>query len=154
MLDVWVNLIPELTKTGFVVHSPSFSLQTLTSVDDWIVFLRALCICQQIYQYHDTRPVFYSDVYIILVFLFILTCTNRLDFSLSISLFSCYILYLIWKKKLSKSKFDLCFMFVSHNFKYNLTLLVVPVIEITKYLKSFTPWVWNQRYFNKIKYAV
>lgn len=82
MLDVWVNLIPELTKTGFVVHSPSFSLQTLTSVDDWIVFLRALCICQQIYQYHDTRPVFYSDVYIILVFLFILTCTNRLDFSL------------------------------------------------------------------------
>lgn len=76
MLDVWVNLIPELTKTGFVVHSPSFSLQTLTSVDDWIVFLRALCICQQIYQYHDTRPVFYSDVYIILV------CTNRLNFSL------------------------------------------------------------------------
>lgn len=82
MLDVWVNLIPELTKTGFVVHSPSFSLQTLTSVDDWIVFLRALCICQQIYQYHDTRPVFYSDFYSILVFLFILTCTNRLDFSL------------------------------------------------------------------------
>lgn len=138
MLDVWVNLIPELTKTGFVVHSPSFSLQTLTSVDDWIVFLRALCICQQIYQYHDTRPVFFSDVYIILVFLFILTCTNRLDFSL---FFILVLMLYTWfeKTKLSKSKFDLCFMFVSHNFRYNLTLLVV--IEITKYLKSFTPWV-------------
>lgn len=138
MLDVWVNLIPELTKTGFVVHSPSFSLQTLTSVDDWMVFLRALCICQQIYQYHDTRPVFFSDVYIILVFLFILTCTNRLDFSL---FFILVLMLYTWfeKTKLSKSKFDLCFMFVSHNFRYNLTLLVV--IEITKYLKSFTPWV-------------
>lgn len=153
MLDVWVNLIPELTKTGFVVHSPSFSLQTLTSVDDWIVFLRALCICQQIYQYHDTRPVFYSDVYIILVFLFILTCTNRLNFSLFyILVLMLYTVLDLKKKKLSKSKFDLCFMFVSQNFKYNLTLLVV--IEITKYLKSFTPWVWNQRYFNKIKYTV
>lgn len=138
MLDVWVNLIPELTKTGFVVHSPSFSLQTLTSVDDWIVFLRALCICQQIYQYHDTRPVFYSDVYIILV------CTNRLNFSLFyILVLMLYTVLGLKKKKLSKSKFDLCFMFVSHNFKYNLTLLVV--IEITKYLKSFTPWVWNQK---------
>lgn len=144
MLDVWVNLIPELTKTGFVVHSPSFSLQTLTSVDDWIVFLRALCICQQIYQYHDTRPVFYSDVYIILVFLFILTCTNRLNFSLFyILVLMLYIVLDLKKKKLSKSKFDLCFMFVSHNFKYNLTLLVV--IEITKYLKSSTPWVLNQK---------
>lgn len=144
MLDVWVNLIPELTKTGFVVHSPSFSLQTLTSVDDWMVFLRALCICQQIYQYHDTRPVFYSDVYIILVFLFILTCTNRLNFSLFyILVLMLYIVLDLKKKKLSKSKFDLCFMFVSHNFKYNLTLLVV--IEITKYLKSSTPWVLNQK---------